>query len=269
MKFYTVEKIAKQLPELRAASVRAVLPLPPLKYFAGDAPGAAGPGFDDAAWPEFPLGSHWGGYDMIAWFRTTVTVPEVWRAGKVQLRFVPGPADGGESTAEAMLYVDGAPLQGLDVWHETAWLPPELKERPSLSLALRAWSASWHPPAHRTFQVAQLELVDEPTEAFYHLADTLHRTLAVLSPNDLRRELILNALQAAFLKLDYTERRSDAFYASVSEAHAYLAACVQAWQAQSEIKPRVTAIGHAHIDLAWLWRWTSTRDNCTWPSARR
>ncbi|MCC7358222.1 MAG: alpha-mannosidase [Anaerolineales bacterium] len=260
MKFYTVEKIARQLPELKAAGIRAVQPLRPLKYHAGEAPDGAAPALDDSGWQEFPLGGQWGGQDQIAWFRTSVSVPEAWRGGKVQLRFVPGPADGGESTAEAMLYVDGAPLQGLDVWHETVWLPPELKERPTLSLAVRAWSGSWHPPARRTFQVAQLELVDEATEAFYHLANTLHQTLGVLSPNDLRRELLLNALQAAFLKLDFTERRSAAFYASVSEAHAYLAACVQAWQAQSEIKPRVTAIGHAHIDLAWLWRWTSTRD---------
>jgi len=260
MKFYTLEKIAKQLPELRAASVRAERPLPAFKYHAVDVPGAEAPGFDDAAWADFTVGGHWGGYDQIAWFRTTLTLPDGWQDHKLQLRFVVGPAEGGESTAETMLYVDGVALQGLDVWHETAWLPPELKARRTLRLALRAWSGVWRVPERRHFRVAQLEVIDEPTEALFFLADTVHKALAVLGPNDLRRELMLTALNNTFLRLDFTEPKSEAFYHSTAEAHDYLAACVQAWQAHAEIKPRVTVVGHAHIDLAWLWRWAHTRE---------
>ena len=71
-------------------------------------------------------GQEWGGYDVVAWFRTRADVPEEGLGQKLALRFLVGPRDGGGSTAVSLLYVNGRPLQGIDVWHEEAVLPPEL-----------------------------------------------------------------------------------------------------------------------------------------------
>jgi alpha-mannosidase len=82
----------------------------------------------------------------------------------------------------------------------------------------------------------------------------------VLPENDLRRVRLTAALDEALLLLDFTERASPAFYASTAAAHAYLDDRVRSWQAVDEIKPHVTAVGHSHIDLAWLWRWRHSRE---------
>ncbi len=54
------------------------------------------------------------------------SIPSGWENQRLALRFPVGPRDDGESTAETMLHVNGLEIQGIDVWHEEAWLPPEL-----------------------------------------------------------------------------------------------------------------------------------------------
>src|SRR5258707_163503 len=74
--FFTLEKIQKQLIDIRAARRRATQPIPALKFHpADDVPGAEQPGFDDRAWPDLHVGDAWGGYDTTAWFRARVPVP--------------------------------------------------------------------------------------------------------------------------------------------------------------------------------------------------
>ncbi|MDQ4076758.1 MAG: alpha-mannosidase [Chloroflexota bacterium] len=262
MLFFTVEKIAKLLPEIRAAIHRDAHPLPHWKVTIGAPEGAHRPDFDDSGWEDFEVPGRWGSYDVTAWFRTTVHIPEHLRAGdkKLALHLVPGPRDGGDSTAESMLYVDGEPLQALDLWHEQAWLPPELVERGELAVAIHAWSGVQGVPEERRFTVAQLVWIDEATERFYYLANTLHRAIQVLDEDDLRRLRLLDTLNQAFNRINFTKPQSEAFYASVADAECFLREAVESMHTLEELKPTVVAVGHAHIDMAWLWRLAHTRE---------
>lgn len=260
MRLYTVEKIAKHLQDVHTAIHREIVPIPTFKAREGDLPVAAAPDFDDSAWPDFAVGRTWGGYDTYFWFRARVPIPDRLRGHKLGVRLLVGPRDGGLSTAETLLYVNGQQLQAIDVWHEVAWLPPELLVGGEITLALRAWSGVYGPPPTRQFKLAEVVRIDEATEQFYYLALTLHKAVQVLNANDLRREHILLALNTAFHRLDFTVPKSEAFYASVAEALAGLRASVGGWAEVAEIKPAITAVGHAHIDLAWLWRARHARE---------
>jgi alpha-mannosidase len=253
MRLFTVEKIGKHLIDVQSAIHREIVPLGGFRYREGDHDTddrPAAPDFDDSGWQPFEIGSHWGGYDIYAWFRARVTIPAHLRGHKLGLRFLLGPRDGGKSTAEARLYANGQPLQAIDVWHEVAWLPPEVLDSGSLTIALQAWSGVWGPPPSRNFKLAELVRIDEATE-------------------NLRREQMLQALNKAFHRLDFTVPKSDSFYASVAEADALLREAVAHWAAVEEIKPSVTAVGHAHIDLAWLWRAPTAAKKACAPSPPR
>lgn len=263
MRLYTVEKIEKQHEEIRAAVYREVIPIPRFKFREGDIPGAQRPAFDDRDWADFAVGDRWGGYDVVAWFRTWIEVPRAWRDGRVYLRLRVGPRDGGNSTAEALLHVDGVPMQGIDVWHDDAWLPPETLARGRVHLALRAWSGVLGVPDQRRFVVADLCLIDATTEQFAYLSEALLGAIGELTEGDLRRVRLLHSLDEAYLRLDFTEPRSAAFYDSVRAAHEHLRAAVAALAATAEIKPQVSVVGHAHIDLAWLWRLGHTREKAS------
>ena len=95
--FFTLEKIEKQLIDIRAARWRAARPIPAFKFREGDpSAGAESPGFDDTAWADFHVGDTWGGYDVTAWFRARVPVPPEWRDRQLALVFQVGPKDGGD-----------------------------------------------------------------------------------------------------------------------------------------------------------------------------
>ena len=124
--FFTVEKIEKQLKEIRKAIHREAHDFPLFRFLEGDPPGAECPEFDDRSWSDFRIGDFWGGYDVVAWFRAWLAIPQHLKDKKLALRFQVGPRDGGGSTAESLLYVNGIPLQAIDIWQEEAWLPPDL-----------------------------------------------------------------------------------------------------------------------------------------------
>lgn len=265
--YFTVEKIEKNLTELKDYIYKGTKDIPAFQYkeweFGEEDKYAYKPDFDDRNWKNFQIGDSWGGYDKSAWFRTTVSIPEDWKNERLVLHFLVGPCDGGGSTAESLLYVNGTPLQGIDVWHEEAWLPPEILQNDEIHIAIKAWSGVLNPPDRRRFKTARLACVDVPTEKYYYLAHTLANTVKVLDENDLKRTKMLQLLNESILKIDFLKPGSDFFYQSIHEAYKFLKSKVEQFGEMDELKPLVTALGHSHIDMAWLWRLVHSREKAS------
>jgi alpha-mannosidase len=266
MNFFTVEKLEKQIKEIRQAIHRGIMDIPRFKYIEGlengESMGVHCPEFDDREWDDFQVGRTWGGYDVQVWFRTWVSIPAEWREKKLALHFVIGPRDGGGSTAETLLYVNGTPLQGLDIWHEEAWLPPEHTFQGRLLVALKSWSGVLDVPDRRRFKIAQLIWIDEGAERFYFLANTVLKTVNLLPESDLRRVRLLDHLNHAFRLVDFFRPNSETFYNSLQDAHQFLLSSLSELEL-SEIKPTVVGVGHSHLDMAWLWRLAHTREKAS------
>ena len=259
MKPLVREKIGKTLWEVAQTVHRERHVISSFKYFPGDCAGAEAPEFMDSGWRDFKLGDAWGGYDRVAWFRATLAVPAHLVGKKLALRFLVGPRDGGDSTAETLLYLNGKPLQAIDVWHEEAWLPPEVAQG-TLHIALRAWSGVLGVPEQRRFKVAELVWVDERAERYFHVADTLRRALHELSEEDWRFVKLLGALHESVNLVDFNEPKSERYYASLDRAGDLLQERLEHWRTLEPEKPTVVGVGHAHIDLAWLWRLSHSRE---------
>lgn len=259
-KVLTLEKIEKRLEEIRDSIHRERVAIPEFRYHPGDCPGAERSDFDDSDWQLFRVGESWGGYDQTAWFRAVVAIPERLLREKLALRFLVGPRDGGESTAETLLYVNGFPLQGIDIWHEEAWLPREVVADGEIAVALKSWSGVLGVPDRRRFKVAELVRIDPAAEGFYHLADTLHKALEQLDERDWRHVAMIAALDGAFALIDWSRPRSEEFYRSLGQALDLLRQKMTSWQALEPEKPAVVGVGHAHIDMAWLWRLAHSRE---------
>jgi alpha-mannosidase len=254
MLFFTEEKIVRLLADIHPTIYRETQDIPTFKFIEADPSGAQHPDFDDSGWRDFHVMDYWGGYDVTAWFRVYVPIPAYLRDKKVALRFLIGPRDGGDSTAETQLYVNGFPLQAIDVWHEEAWLPPEYLQEDSIFIALRAWSSVLGVPDRRRFKLAQLNWIDEGAEGFYFLADNLLKTVQALDVNDWSRVKLLEKLNESFQYIRFTKPRSDDYYARLETARQFLQDAITEWQSIDSPKPTVIGVGHSHIDLAWLWR---------------
>jgi alpha-mannosidase len=260
--YFTLEKIEKRLAEVQAAIRRDARRIPAFKFIAGSlaelAQGAEAPDFDDREWHDFHVGDFWGGYDVWAWFRAWVSIPKEWQAEKLALRFLPGPRDGGGSTAESLLYVNGSPLQGIDVWHPEAWLPPEMAAGGRVLVALKSWSGVLKVPDRRRFKEAALVRLDPDAERYYYRASNMLKSAKLLDENDLRRVKMIDLLDRSLRCIDFSLPGSPEFYASLGYASHFLEDGLMLLQTH-EIKPRLTAVGHSHLDLAWLWRVEHTR----------
>ncbi len=259
MPHFTIEKISRELSTIKSGIYREVVNLPTFRYLESNCEFEKLPAQDERAWRDIEVGEYWGGYDVWAWFCAQVTLPAGWERERVYLRLLMGPRDEGESTAEALLYLNGEILQGLDVWHTEAWLPPDLLATKKLHIAIHAWSGVYAVPRLRHFHTAQLIRVDADAENLYYLSDTLLRAIQSLDQNDLRRHQILSGLHEAYLRIDFRRVGSDEFYLSIRDALGVVREMMMAWEDVDEIKPVVVGVGHAHIDMAWLWRLQHTR----------
>ncbi|WP_044295753.1 alpha-mannosidase [Robinsoniella peoriensis] len=220
--------------------------------------------YDDSGWQDFRLWDTWGGYDKVAWFRTSVKVPESFMDSQLCLKLSVGPRDGGESTAEVLLYINGRPVQGIDIWHEEAFLDKEVFQgSDTLHIALKAWSGVLVPPRMRTFKIAQLVRMDMHTDRFYYVIDTLLRCVKLLDEDDLRRIKLTQVLNDTFSRVNFLEYKSEGYYKSIGEALAFVLEQLERYAKVEEIKPTVYGVGHSHIDMAWLWRLCATREKAS------
>lgn len=266
--YFVLEKIEKYIDEdIRPSRVLAAVDLEDWKYFETSMDeridDAYQVDYDDSGWQDFKLWDTWGGYDKVAWFRTKTEVPEVFRGGQVALKFLVGPRDGGDSTAETLLYLDGKPVQGIDIWHEEALLEPELCKKESFQISLKAWSGVLVPPKFRTFKLAQLILLDMAVDKFCFVVDTVRRCALLLDENDLRRIRLTQLLNETFKKVDFLNYKEESYYTSIRSALEFIQERLDEMAKVEEIKPSVYGVGHSHIDMAWLWRLCATREKAS------
>lgn len=265
---FILEKIEKYIQEdIRPSRVRAAVDLENWKYYETSmeekTDTACAADFDDSAWQDFKLWDTWGGYDRVAWFRTKVEVPEELIGKTLAVRLLVGPRDGGESTAETLLYIDGKPVQGIDVWHEEALLEEALCRKKEMQIALKAWSGVLVPPRFRTFKLAQLLWIDGRVDRFCFMADTVRRCALLLDENDLRRIRLTKLLNQTFEKITFLNYKEETYYQSIYKALDFLQAGLDEMGRTEEIKPVVYGVGHSHIDMAWLWRLSATREKAS------
>ncbi|MBQ7049521.1 MAG: alpha-mannosidase, partial [Firmicutes bacterium] len=265
---FILEKIEKYIAEdIRPSRVRKSVTIDEWKYIETSMDDriddAWAVDYDDSDWANFKLWDTWGGYDRVAWFRSEVNIPEDLRGRKLALRLVPGPRDGGGSTAEGLLYINGIPMQAIDIWHEEALLDETLCKQEKFSVALKVWSGVLKVPKFRTFKVAELLELDMQVDQFCYVVDTVRRCALLLSDDDLRRIRLTQLLNETFRKIDFLNYPGEEYYQSVYGALEFIQGKLDEFAQIEEIKPRVYGVGHSHIDMAWLWRLCASREKAS------
>ena len=256
---WTLEKIAARLRFLsEAAPYRQTQPLLPFRFKAGSQP-FAGIDVDDSDWEIIEPGSYWGELRQEFTLRTTFAVPGDWEQ-PVALSLPLGVSKSLEALSflygpEALAYLDGMAIQGIDPNHQELLLPDGVLDGEEHQLALHGWAGikderyeMGHP---------RLARIDQPARDFMSAAGAALEVVKQLPENSPVRVNLINVLDAAFLLLDLHEPLGGAFYESVHAAHQALKAGIAAAGPPMDVVAR--GVGHAHIDVAWLWTLRQTR----------
>jgi alpha-mannosidase len=246
--------LAAKKAELLAAVERESIALEISALLVRDAPIA----FSEAARGEykpFRVGDAWGPPWSTTWFHLRGTVPPEWPAEQVVAVIDLGFEDRHPGfTCEALAWRGGKPWRGVDPKHR--WLPIEGTEvdfyleagaiptavvtgpgeAPSM-IALR------HSP-EPAFVFRQAELrIQDPVARKVTLDFKVLYELASALPEGERKDELIDALER--------------FAQSDDPSH-----LVAAFSRPSLAHHAITAVGHAHIDTAWLWPLRETRRKC-------
>ncbi len=218
----------------------------------------------------FSVGQAWGGAWSTAWFRAAGTVPDEFAGHRVVARIDLGfhgqPGFGGE----ALVFSDGRPLQGVNPAHNSVRLTDSAAGGERVDLLVeaaanpveRGAALEWPLllPDYRgrdLYTLARFDIAAVDTAMMEVLYDWTILTELVdeLGLEDRRSAEILQALDQVAREADLADLQN-----SVVERR-------ESWAELLERPTRAGshetyAVGHAHIDSAWLWPIRETKRKC-------
>ncbi len=226
---------------------------------------------DKGDWTEVAPNSYWIELQTGFLLRSRFSVPADWDSRLPVALFLPLGESGDFSHPEALTYIDGEAYAACDRHHQEILLSREWCDGQDHELLLHGWSGgtqllrfdghSAQTPRNLSERLwlgeCALVQIDQPTREFVALARATLGVADSLSENQPARAHLYNALDESFRVLETREPVGDGFYDSIKAAHQVLQNGVKA--AGQPLDVDVTAVGHAHIDVAWLWTLDQTR----------
>ena len=223
------------------------------QYFSPEEADASSVDYED----YIPVKSHWYGPDNHYWFRCEYTVPEEFDAKPLWIK-VSTTFEGREDmrNPQFLLFVNGEVSQGMDINHLESLITKKAKAGDTYRFDLQAYTGTLS--SEFSFNVNAFELDEEIKDLFYDIVVPL-RGLSRIPKDSLSWINLVKVLNEGVNKLDLRNPYSEAFYDSVEEASDYLAKALYKDLAGHD-EVIASCIGHTHIDVAWWWTVSQTKE---------
>jgi len=222
-----------------------------------------------ARFAPFAVGGMWGPLWDTSWFRFRGEVPREWKGREVVAR-VRLTNDGREGfTAEGLIYQDGKLVRAINANRRELEIAAKAKGGERLEFFVEAAANGGtneagetlglnRPDYHGTprFRLEQAELACFNREAFDYFQDfkLAFEALMVLPEDSQRRGELRAALNESVNRFDAEDP------ATIRAARAALRGVLR--RRNGETVHTLSAVGHAHIDTAWLWPLRETIRKC-------
>ncbi|SDS01854.1 alpha-mannosidase [Paenibacillaceae bacterium GAS479] len=254
----TERKIAPLITELEDWARTQSLPLGPFRVHYGTER-LAGVEVDDSRWDVLVPGQYWGGKGKPFTMRTKFAVPEGWN-GRVELLLPLGCSKSLEALSflygpEALVFLDGELFIGLAPNRTLISLPDRYLDGREHQIALYGWTGI-RDERYEMGQPALVQIHDQAARlaARLHLLNEAMRLTAEEQPS---RTRMLDLLDKVLHQLDWTGGQQ-AFLKSAARAERLLEQGLPACGEPLQVK--AAAVGHGHLDLAWLWTLEQTKE---------
>lgn len=226
------------------------------RFTTADVPNGQSADLDDSSWSVSDVVEFTWGETPRAWLRTTVTVPRDVNGERIEggsVIFTCGVDDDG------VLYVNGKEVQRFHWGDGRAVLTEHAKPGERFAIAVKGINTGG--PGRLLF--SRLEF-GGPSEVFTvarEVAEKYRQACAIYAAVDAaKRAPYLPVIQRAMRSVDPAAIKDDRVEEFIASAKG---ACAQL-DSLGELVEGITAhlVGHAHIDMNWLWLWPETVEVC-------
>ena len=226
------------------------------RYATQDIPNAHEPAFDDSSWKSANASSFQWGTEEIAWLRTKITVPDDPEGI---------PIAGGRITFkcavddDGVIYVDGREVQKFH-WDEGSTVLTE-SAQPGQTFHIAIKGINTGGPGRLLNSEIEYVATAGVTTSIDALLEKYHLAKEVYFASDpTAREPYLPVIEQAMSAVEVQALKAgkkDEFLASVGSAATQL-------ESVFKLADQLTChlVGHAHIDMNWLWLWPETVEVC-------
>lgn len=270
-KKFTLNKLKSRLKVIESQVVRDRQPMGPFKYFehedASENPFVA-VDFNDSDWQVITPPAYWGRWNANFTLRTRFIVPSGWdKFGQVAFEFNLGHTHKRLDFChpEALLYIDGKPSATADRYHNTVYLPKQFCDGKEHLLAMHVYAGKWGyfdsiPEFKLYMESCSIVIIDKPVKDLLAAVRVAVEAADRLPAESVAKGRIISAVDKAFKVLNTCMPLGESFYATVPDAYKVLKDELK--KAGAPLDVNITAIGHSHIDVAWLWQLEQTRRKC-------
>lgn len=205
-------------------------------------------------WDAVPDDFVWGGADSHHWFAGRFVMPVLGENEQLILKVAaPNRPMMGRTHSQCQVWINGRLHQGVDGYHTEITPAAETPAGTELQIVVNAYTATDDrqlgfaiEPCIRNRQIVALCYdLSVPFEVARRLPET-----------DRRRREICNRIEDALGALDFRDRSG--LLATLVDARPHAEAIYAI--TDTEAQPKVSCVGHTHIDVAWLWPVAQTRE---------
>lgn len=225
------------------------------RYKVGDSSGAEAADFDDSSWKKCSPGQKWEG-EQIAWFRTTIHIPEkvvgIPTAGSL-VQFRAGIDQDGQ------IFVNGSLRQGF--WRDSCNVVLTEGSEPGQEFQVAIRGSRYNPKGEFLWSILNIGAVESaiPDVQDYILDFRFAEQLLEIADQKTREKLeAAMAESIGYLDLKALQAQD------VESFRKTLAPARKALKPADDFakKFKCHLVGHAHIDMNWLWLWPETIEVC-------
>lgn len=208
-------------------------------------------------WEKGNTGTVWSELDWHRWFCAVVRIPEPMKGKKVVFEIKTGREGQWDATnPQMLLFVNGKLIQAADVNHREITLCENACAGDEYEIRILAYSGTV--PGGFTIHM-YLKTVDEKIrKLYYDIFVPLEGAHIIGNTDEDNCRKILSILGMAVDVIDFRAPYSEKFYNSLERAEKILKDGF--YTEQNTAAPVVSAVGHTHIDIAWLWTVEQTRE---------
>ena len=211
---------------------------------------------NEGDWAPFKAGEDFWGYrECYCWFKQTVKIPEEFKGHHVLYKLIPYERSWSEVNPQFIIFVNGKVVQGADSNHQYVTLTECAQGGEEYEIAINAYSDD-HEWRGKIQLSAQLQVMDDIAYSVYFDMLTPLKVAKYHGEDSDARVNILNALNAACNIINIDTNNREVFHQSAIETSRYLDENLYGKYEEATC----WAVGHTHIDVAWLWRLRQSRE---------